>query len=306
MTSSNNQLDAFGTTAIARVKPTNPVAGLTAALTELHREGLPNLIGSTTWRDRAHAASSAGDEYLNYQFGYRPLANDIASFANGVVQAHDVIERYKQGIGKTVRHSYDFPSVNTLVSSSVSAPTQQPYFHTGVGYSNMYGDSRGKGSTGVLVTERRLIQHRWFRGAFTYFFPETFLSGKLRDYAILAQQLGLEPSPALLWQITPWSWAIDWFSNVGDVISNWTSFHQDGLVLLWGYQMEHTIVSDTYSLIGARYNNGDLVPVQDLTLVTETKIRRGATPYGFGLNIGSLSGFQQSILAALGLTKGRR
>jgi len=304
MASSNNSLNAIGTTAIARVKPTNPVAGLTAALTELHREGLPHVMGSTTWRDGAHAAQSAGDEYLNYQFGYVPLANDIASFASTVVNAHDVIERYKQGIGKTVRRSYDFPSISTLVSSTLT-PNKHPWFNTSVGSSNMYGDSRGKSAPGVLVTERRIVQHRWFRGAFTYFFPETFLSGKLRDYAILAKQIGLEPSPAVLWQITPWSWAIDWFSNAGDVISNWSSFHQDGLVMLWGYQMEHTIVTDTYSLIGARFNDGSPISVQDLSLVTETKIRRGASPYGFGLNYGNLSGFQQSILAALGLSKMR-
>lgn len=126
----------------------------------------------------------------------------------------------------------------------------------------------------------------------------------MADYAILAHQLGLEPTPDVLWQVTPWSWAVDWFSNTGDVISNWSSFHIDGLVMRWGYVMEHTLITDTYSLIGARTFDGVARPVSDVTFVTETKVRRKANPYGFGVSYGALSAFQSSILVALGMSKG--
>lgn len=36
----------------------------------------------------------------------------------------------------------------------------------------------------------------------------------------LAQQLGLMSIAGTAWELTPWSWAIDYFSNVGDVIGN--------------------------------------------------------------------------------------
>lgn len=36
----------------------------------------------------------------------------------------------------------------------------------------------------------------------------------------LAQQLGLMAIAGTAWELTPWSWAIDYFSNVGDVIGN--------------------------------------------------------------------------------------
>lgn len=36
----------------------------------------------------------------------------------------------------------------------------------------------------------------------------------------LAQQLGLMSVAGTAWELTPWSWAIDYFSNVGDVIGN--------------------------------------------------------------------------------------
>lgn len=36
----------------------------------------------------------------------------------------------------------------------------------------------------------------------------------------LAQQLGLMAIAGTAWELTPWSWAIDYFTNVGDVIGN--------------------------------------------------------------------------------------
>jgi len=77
-------------------------------------------------------------------------------------------------------------------------------------------------------------------------------------------------------------------------------------VLAYGYMMEHTIVSDTYSMTGITDVNGNPVSIPNLTLVTETKVRQVANPYGFGVSWDGLTSFQGSILAALGLTKGRR
>lgn len=298
-TSSNGQLDSVGATAIARVKPTNPVASLTAALVELRREGLPSLAGSTTWRSRAVTVRNAGDEYLNVQFGWKPLINDVTKFTSGASLAGTVIKQYKQGIGKPTRRGYNFPTTRTTTTTLIG--TGNPWGPSG--YSDFFIPSS---TPGTIYRERSIVQRRWFSGAFTYFFPhDIFGSEKLADYAILAHQLGLEPTPEVLWQVTPWSWAVDWFSNTGDVISNWTSFHIDGLVMLYGYMMEHTIVTDTYSMYGFRIDGKD-VQVDDVSKVVETKIRRGANPYGFGVSWSGLSAFQTSILAALGVTKGRR
>jgi len=129
----------------------------------------------------------------------------------------------------------------------------------------------------------------------------------LARYALLAQRLGLDPSPEDLWELAPWSWAVDWFSNAGDVISNVNSFQIDGTVLAYGYMMEHTIISDTYTLTGVTDVNGDPVAIPTLTLVTETKVRQVANPYGFGVSWDGLSSFQASIIAALGISRhGRR
>jgi len=77
----------------------------------------------------------------------------------------------------------------------------------------------------------------------------------------------------------------------------------NGLVLKYGYIMEHSIVSDSYSFSGPTgFKTSDVHPLV-VKLVTETKIRRKATPFGFGLTLGGLSSTQKAIMAALGMSR---
>jgi hypothetical protein len=295
--SNDVELDALGATAISRVKPTNPTVDLLAALTEIRNGGLPSLPGSqSNWASRAQAARDAGSEYLNVQFGWKPLINDVKGFASGVSRAHSVIEQYKRDIGKPIRRDYEFPMVSE-VSETILGTNVRPYC--------LIVNQISSGG-GVLTRRVEVTRRRWFSGCFTYYFPSEILgSKKLADLAILADQLGLEPSPEVLWQVSPWSWAVDWFSNTGDVISNWTSFHQDGLVMRYGYMMEHSIIRVTYTLNTATFAGGYVVTPNPISFLQETKVRRRANPYGFGVSWDGLNPFQGSILAALGISRGR-
>jgi len=124
--------------------------------------------------------------------------------------------------------------------------------------------------------------------------------------AFLAKEiLGIDLDGEVIWNLMPWSWAIDWFANAGDVISNAQSVRDDGLIMRYGYMMEHTIVKDTYIREYPRAFRYGLPMSSHVTLVTETKLRRRANPFGFGLSWDGLDAFQLSILAALGIKKGR-
>jgi len=82
------------------------------------------------------------------------------------------------------------------------------------------------------------------------------------------------------------------------------AFKIGGLILRYGYIMEHTVHKYTYSLGPVTlFPGADPVPVPDLILVTETKQRQRANPFGFGLKWDDLSPFQLSILTALGISR---
>jgi hypothetical protein len=299
--SSDAKLNELGATAISRCKPTNPPVDAGQALGELFREGLPHLPGHESWKARTEYARSAGSDYLNAQFGWRPLVSDISDFAKTIKKFDTVLSQYERDAGKVVRRQYRFPTEKT--TNTRFENTENPgraLAYPSAGFEVLLG-SQGS----VIVVEETTID-RWFSGAFTYYLPSGYgTRNVLSKYALYADRLGLDPSPELVWELTPWSWAVDWFSNAGDVISNVSDFATGGLVMRYGYIMEHSIVKHTYYQPNSGFiKNGKPLAAGPLSLVTETKLRRQANPFGFGVTWEGLSTFQASILAALGISRG--
>lgn len=300
--SSASGLDSLGTTAIARCSPTNQVASLATALSEFYHEGIPKMMGSSLWEKRARNArdvyKTAGDEYLKGQFGWLPLISDVTDVANVIVNSQRMLTQAQRDSGKMVRRRYYFPPIRTLTETTLASnvsPTKWGGHDVGSFY-NLTNLNKGK-----IVRFRTTSIDRWFSGAFTYHVPN-YGDGLVDQFKMADRLLGLTPDPEVLWNIAPWSWAVDWFSNVGDVIHNVNSFARYGLVLKYGYMMEHSIVSDMYSYSGPDVFISSARP-QNLTLTTEVKQRRRATPFGFGLTMGGLNNTQKAIVAALGLSR---
>jgi len=157
--------------------------------------------------------------------------------------------------------------------------------------------------SGDVVLTRNVSRNQWFSGAFTYGLPkgDSALSGLHRHYLEAGKLLGTSLTPETLWELSPWSWAVDWFSNTGDVISNLSDWALYGLVMQYGYIMEHTIVSDTYTTTPTGIKG--VKSSTPLTFVTETKTRKRANPFGFGVAWNGLNPIQLGILAALGITR---
>jgi hypothetical protein len=307
--SSDVQLDALGATAISRCKPTNSSADIGLAIAELIREGIPKLTVAT-WKGRARDLRAkkvrkdvAGD-YLGYQFGLAPLASEVGSFAAQVLRAEELLAQYERDAGKVVRRRYEFP---TKTESSYSELDAGYPVYMGIPYTGTLNPQYTEAQHRMVRRERTTVQKRWFSGAFTYYLPTGYdARNELDRKALLAKEiLGLDLDLEVLWNLTPWSWAVDWFSNVGDVVSNISSFLEDGLLMRYGYMMEHTIVKDTYTRLYPLTLRSGRSLDSSVTMVTETKLRRRANPFGFGLAWDGLSTFQASILAALGISRGR-
>lgn len=296
---SDDEIDSAGTTAIATCKPTNSPVDVSTFLGELVREGLPSLVGSSTWKNRAHAARMAGSEHLNIQFGWLPLVSEISKFANFVSHADTVMSQYERDAGGVVRRQFEFPIENSTVETVIDSAA----IAYG-GFSSIHHDLLNKGN---LVMRRTVSQRKWFSGAFTYYLPSGYYSrSEMERKAILAKDLlGISLTPEVLWNLSPWSWAVDWFTNAGDVISNLTDFATDGLVLRYGYMMVQKTVKDTYTLDRTGLKDRS-VTVPPLIFTTEVKTRKRANPFGFGLSGEPFTARRASIVAALGLTQGRR
>jgi len=239
---SDLSLLGLGATAISRCTPTNPSFGLSRSIGELRKDGLPSLIGFETIKQRAKFLKSnhryekiqksrtygraAGSEFLNAEFAWAPLVSDLRGFAHTVKGANKIIAQYRKGSDTKIKRRYGFPSSSTSMET-MGLGFVQPSIIMG---ESMWG-----------ALERVTSQHETtFSGAFRYHIPlgDDFASKMIRWEQEANKLLGLRLTPKLVWDLAPWTWAIDWFSNTGDVINNISRLGSDGLLMQYGYIMD--------------------------------------------------------------------
>jgi hypothetical protein len=293
-----SSIDAAGASAIARTIPTNPVAGLSVTLGEFH-EGFPKMIGSSLFK-KGNFLKKSGGEWLNLQFGLLPLISDFKRWLHAYRKADLLWDQFLRDSGRRVRRRYHFPKSIEILESSVT-----PASPVGAGHINP-DLWQGGNMTFDLHTEKVLERNRWFSGAFTYHaeFSKAQQNEWKKGLRRVEHLYGAKIDLKAIWDLAPWSWAVDWLSNTGDIVNNMVRFSEDGLVMPYGYMMELSTMKATYRMRDVTpkgYNIPDLTQVLNHTV----KYRRQATPYGFGLNEESFTPRQWSIIAALGLSRAR-
>lgn len=288
-----------GATAIARTAPTVPVVSVANLLGELKADGLPSLLLSTLKRGKSlkQRAKGAGSDYLNFEFGWKPLVSDILEISKTVVKAEKLLQQYEARSGQPIGRKYSFPE--ELSTSVQDLGLATPDF---VLSSPVYISSQGRKSLEISSSRKY-----WFEGVYSYHLPTaTDSRGKLMGYASSAEHLlGLKITPEVLWNLQPWSWFADWFFNLGSIAANLGAFSQDDLMLRRGYIMCESTVRHTYTNSGVDLKGYG--PTGPLTqwFESKTKTRRKASPWGFGVTFSSFSAKQIAIMSALGVSRMR-
>lgn len=291
----NSSLDPYGATAIKIIDPTNPNAQAGVALGEILKDKRISLPGISGWKRRTEVAKAAGSEYLSAVFGWLPLVNDVKNTSQSIRDANTIIRHHRASSGTKVHREFAFDDI-TSKSSGITSPEYRAY------YGPASVSALSDGPAVPLAWETTTTVSRWFSGSFTYAAPDASSIGRcLGVESEIDKLFGLTLTPDVLWELTPWSWAIDWFSNAGDVLSNFTSFKLAGLVMNYGYMMEETTIETTWSMpASGLYQCPAPGP---LTVVSTTKRRQPANPFGFGVAWEGLSPTQLAITAALGITR---
>ena len=292
----SSYLDPIGATAIRIIDPTNPNAQFGIALGEILLDRKLPIPAIQAWRRRTQTAKAAGSEYLNAVFGWMPLVRDMKNTAQSVKDGNKIMENYRAASGTLVHREFSFDDIVSRSSSVVSTTARAVYSH------NSTIAALNAGGQELIRTVENTTK-RWFSGSFTYTSGSNADLKKCLGIGAEADKLfGLSLTPDIVWELTPWSWAIDWFTNTGDVISNATSFALAGLVMKYGYIMEETSSVITYSMPASGCNGMRTAPPPSKIVVT-TKRRRPANPFGFGISWEGLSPTQLAITAALGITR---
>jgi hypothetical protein len=305
------------TSGYAKTRPGNPVASVAQFLVELRElpkipfksvigkipiQGLPRVLFGALKDFR-----NLGSEYLNVQFGWKPFVSDVRKMFH---LWHTIDKQMAQLIrenGKGIRRRATIldEKSTTLLSST---------FHSGKLVNVGGGAGTGGGTTAHSVT-REDSTRIWFVGKYQYYIPD--VGSSLWDARARAVLFGALPTPEVMYQLMPWSWLIDWFANVGDIISNATPNAVDNLTVTYGYVMRHTKTVWTASAecISPEYAPGGLIPEYLVPalgytfrtfLKKEEKARSGdGNPFGLGFKAGALTSHQLGILAALGISRSK-
>lgn len=302
----------YGAAGIKMAMPSVPAISMFQILGEI-REGLPRIPGSTLFdwplvlknlrtdpkrvrylfakgapwkKSGVPKLNASGSEYLNVVFGIMPTAQsivdliDIARNYPALMQTfHD--DRY----GRTRRHRQvrNFTEENTTSSMGYPFPMVDSY--------------QPKGLYVTTVTKQTRV---WVDTAWSPRPAVTALDSWLRSLPDWVGTLGALPNAANLWELVPFSWLVDYFTNAGTILSNLSYGGVNGMGLDYAYAMAEMTERTQWSWTGS-YRGYPIHTTMSRVAVTRQRVR--ATPFGFGLRPEDLTPSQLAILAALGISR---
>lgn len=290
-----SQMNAYGATGIARASPVRTQLGLGQFIGELRDiPRLPHKI--LEMRNGLKVFKSLGNQYLNYEFGWKPFLKDLRGTIKAAVDSEKHIRQLLRDNGKVVRRKVTIAKDSRITSQAILS-------NFAIGYPAVEGefiDTYGKLAWSEWETNRTT-----FSGAFKYYLDYRHgmpMSPKLHRQ-LMTILYGVDISPHTAWSLLPWTWLTDWFTNVGDNIANMDMIQNDSLTIVYGYATDYKQTMDLYSLqgtvLGGRAVNATQIVIDEYTGRTKS------TPYGFGLDPANFSIRQVAILAALGLSRSK-
>lgn len=321
-------LSSLGPEAFKKLKPRLEKAGLAVALAEAR--DLPRMLRTTSegfhdiWKsmggnpgNMGSAASAmmqpkkVANNFLNHQFGWVPFISDILKFDDVLRNSQKYMAKVSANnntwVKKTRVHSdtsYDvLLSKEDTIWGSVPGIRPWDFRIESCVQPYLLGGSLRNGSH-----EQRMISidHTWFEGSFKYYrheFDRTIpnYDSAWNEARRMQTLLGARINPSVLYKATPWTWLIDWFSNVGDVIDNATEMANDQLVSRYLYLMCHKTSILRHTVVIPFWDNPISI-TWDQNIDTKQR-ERYDNPFGLSLSL-PLTARQLAILAALGISRG--
>lgn len=247
----------------------------------------------------------AADEFLGLQFGWIPFVSDISRLCEAVIFSEQFVHDLSVNNNTWVKRKQVLANVvdSTRIKRLYSLGCEPSGFQIqGLCRDMVLDGVTCKGYMDVFEDKTDLV---WAEGSFKYYRPEFDMSSENYNSVFNRFQqsltvLGLRVNPTHIWRSLPWSWAVDWFSNIGDNIAAFDAIHNDSTVANYLYVMRHQI-RNIRSFHLLNFWSGALA-LQWARRVESKQRRTADSPYGFALG-GDLSATQWSILAALGLSR---
>lgn len=333
--SNDSQLSTLGTSFIKSTNPIQSQVDLLSDISEAIVDGalLPEIVGKNIVsalinpKNRRALIHASGAEFLNYIFGFKPLADDAAKVGVLIDHVNDIVNQWIKDNGTVVRRrrraleregiysaeDFSYSPTNGLGQNYtffLPDSGSPGYINSSIGYGYKAASPNVSIHGHLYCT---LSQEITFSAGYMYDFsrllipsPEGSSAADLMHDAALRGRLdliafGLDTAslPKSAYDAIPFSWLLDWFANIGDILDNFRGLQSRGVQLLWGYLTETSEYYADYLAYHTFTPTGQTFFTSAGTCAQKAIRRIRATPFGFGVQFGSLSQSQIEILGAL-------
>jgi len=287
----------------SEMRPSKEIAKIGETIVSLFRGEFPTIVKNLQkYADQMadmrkavrKTAKYAGGEYLNSVFGWAPLIRDFEAAIKVLIAVDSIIYGSAYRRKRVIEWDHQI-MVDSNVTSSRTAYLSTPQTPTAM--ANIGIERRWTLDYNIHLSARLVPFARPGLGA-----------NKFIDEAEeKIHQLGLW-YPALGWDVLPYSWLIDWFTNLGASITNAQTYGTaPGMVNIdYAYATSRTTAYCEASSSMAGW----------VTVGTQERMLRGTaktisiasnrfpvSPFGPGVDFSALKDWQVYILTALGIAK---
>ncbi|DAD51216.1 maturation protein [ssRNA phage SRR7976326_5] len=284
--------EILGAKLAADTNPSNPAVDVPSFLGELRE--LPDLVhkfglkwlngGPDLWRTVFHFGKDVADANLRYQFGIKPLISDISKLVQFSGEANKRFQMLEN-----MRNNGSSCYKRTLWKSNRSVSQWvMPQTSGGLFWAQFNGTTKNSvDGYAIWSVEKEYYQN--------------IAPADMRRLA-MQSAYGLAISPDLAasaWNLLPWSWLVDWFSNIGDLIDADRNNAHCSLSIA---RLMHKIESN-WTISGSQVVGGArMLPAKGKSTYKSRFIAPTSSP---AVNLPILTNRQTGILASLFATRVR-
>lgn len=317
-----------GAEILRSARPTRPHSNLTQWFGELRQFGdltnvttkiRPQDLNTPGFRGEVErfrqGGAAVGGAYLAGQFGWVPFFGELLNALEVCANSDALINQFVRDSGKLVRRSRERVLKQEVYTGNGTLNGASSYNHRTLNYDGIgvqvgwrpgYMSSRLSTTfeSTVTVTDKLRAGATW-----EYFVADPNGSlGRIREFNQRAKLLLGDPllSYSTLWELAPWSWLVDWHTDIGGLLSFQESVAEDSLVARRAYTSVLRDIDVVTRHDNYHYNTtgtwvGD-APIAHSTASLRQVRRRQGSPYDMGIDWTGYTTQQWFILGALGLT----
>jgi hypothetical protein len=271
----------YATQIAARTNPSRPYVDLAAELLQLPE--LAHILRNAG----PGLARQAGSAYLTTSFGIQPVGGVIARLIN----SHRVISERVNEIKRLAAYG-----IRRTMTMDFSSASSRDYRYIDTAHST----AGGWFDTTTIEEVRAHIRWGLYPGALDGLVTPAAIDAQIRSWATQAVR-GQTIDLSTVYQLTPWTWLLDWFASTGDYLKATRNIVP--AILKEVVVMRHCKTVSSYP--GESYDPGGAarMHIAPIRMTRESKSRRFSFISPFTGHLPFLENRQMATLASLAVTR---